>query len=29
MLFGREAIGTRFLIDPSQVFLGSKSNLVD
>ncbi len=24
MLFGREAIGTRFLIDPSKVFLGSK-----
>ena len=24
MLFGREAIGTKFLIDPSKVFLGSK-----
>jgi hypothetical protein len=24
MLFGREAIGERFLVDPSQVFLGSK-----
>jgi hypothetical protein len=24
MLFGREAIGTKFLVDPSQVFLGSK-----
>jgi hypothetical protein len=24
MLFGREAIGTRFLVDPSKVFLGSK-----
>jgi len=24
MLFGREAIGKRFLVDPSQVFLGSK-----
>jgi hypothetical protein len=24
MLFGREAIGSRFLVDPSQVFLGSK-----
>jgi hypothetical protein len=24
MLFGREAIGARFLIDPSKVFLGSK-----
>lgn len=24
MLFGREAIGSRFLIDPSKVFLGSK-----
>lgn len=23
MLFGREAIGTRFLVDPSKVFLGS------
>jgi len=26
MLFGREAIGTRFLVDPSKVFIGSKSN---
>ncbi len=24
MLFGREAIGERFLVDPSKVFLGSK-----
>jgi hypothetical protein len=24
MLFGREAIGSRFLVDPSGVFLGSK-----
>jgi hypothetical protein len=24
MLFGREAIGTKFLVDPSKVFLGSK-----
>jgi hypothetical protein len=24
MLFGREAIGSRFLVDPSKVFLGSK-----
>lgn len=24
MLFGREALGTRFLVDPSRVFLGSK-----
>lgn len=24
MLFGREAIGTRFLVDPSKVFLASK-----
>lgn len=24
MLFGREAIGRRFLVDPSKVFLGSK-----
>jgi hypothetical protein len=24
MLFGREAIGSRFLVDPSQVFLASK-----
>lgn len=24
MLFGREAIGTKFLIDPSKVFLGAK-----
>ncbi|MEW6989205.1 ATP-dependent zinc protease [Colwelliaceae bacterium 6441] len=24
MLFGREAIGTRFLVDPSKVFLGAK-----
>jgi hypothetical protein len=24
MLFGREALGTRFLVDPSKVFLGSK-----
>ena len=24
MLFGREAIGTRFLVDPSKVFIGSK-----
>lgn len=24
MLFGREAIGTRFLVDPSRVFLGEK-----
>jgi hypothetical protein len=26
MLFGREAIGSRFLIDPSKVFLGSENN---
>jgi len=24
MLFGREAIGSRFLVDPSKVFIGSK-----
>ena len=24
MLFGREAIGSRFLVDPSKVFLGAK-----
>lgn len=24
MLFGREAIGKRFLVDPSKVFVGSK-----
>ena len=24
MLFGREAIGTKFLVDPSKVFLGSQ-----
>ena len=24
MLFGREALGTRFLVDPSKVYLGSK-----
>lgn len=24
MLFGREAIGSRFLVDPSKVFLGSR-----
>jgi hypothetical protein len=24
MLFGREAIGSKFLVDPSKVFLGSK-----
>lgn len=24
MLFGREAIGNKFLVDPSQVFLGAK-----
>ena len=24
MLFGREALGSRFLVDPSEVFLGSK-----
>jgi len=27
MLFGREAIGEKFLVDPSKVFLGSKLNV--